>query len=134
MQNAIVKKQSSLIFKSACFTLLILAVSAPARAQTQTWWDLQTSGVVERGTLDEIKAMKNIYIQVVFTRPGTGQITSETEQADIRRNVIEALRSRKDLNVVAVPDKDDFALIAGWEFWQYERSPGEWIQITHLRH
>jgi len=99
------------IFKSACFAVLVLTVSAPAGAQTQSWWDLQTSGVVERGTLDEIKAMKNIYIQVVFSRPGTGQITSETEQADIRRNVIEAFRSRKDLNVVAVPDKADFALL-----------------------
>ena len=111
MQIGNVKKQSSLIFNSACLALLFLAVSTPARAQRQTWWDLQTSGTVERGTLDEIKTMKNIYIQVVFTRPGTGQITSETEQADIRRNVIDAFRSRKDLNVVAVPDKADFALL-----------------------
>jgi len=111
MQIGNVKKQSSLIFNSACLALLFLAVSTPARAQRQTWWDLQTSGTVERGTLDEIKTMKNIYIHVVFTRPGTGQITSETEQADIRRNVIDAFRSRKDLNVVAVPDKADFALL-----------------------
>jgi hypothetical protein len=21
----------------------------------------------------------------------------------------------------------------GWWFWQYERSPGEWVRLTHLR-
>ena len=21
----------------------------------------------------------------------------------------------------------------GWDFWQYERAPGEWLRLTHLR-
>lgn len=23
--------------------------------------------------------------------------------------------------------------VSGWEFWHYERSPGEWVRLTHLR-
>jgi hypothetical protein len=80
-------------------------------AQAQNWWVLPSNGAVERGKLEEIKLKKKVFLNVTFETSGPGQITSSSEQADIRKNVSNAFKDHKDLTVVLNPATADFAVI-----------------------
>jgi hypothetical protein len=99
------------VFRSTCFVSLVLATGLLLRAQAQNWWVLPTTGAVEQGKLSEIKTRRNVYIDVALNRPGLGQVTSATEQADIRKNVVEAFKSQKELSIVTGPERADFVVI-----------------------
>jgi len=91
------------------FFLLILCTTA--WAQSQNWWILPSIGPAERGKLEEIKAMKKVYLNVTFDSSGAGQITNTTEQADIRKNVEDAFKAHKGLSIVSNPLQAEFAVI-----------------------
>jgi hypothetical protein len=99
------------IFTTVCFTLILLAITTTVWAQAQNWWVLPSNGAAERGKLDEIKLKKKVFLNVTFETAGPGQITSTSEQADIRKNVSDAFKGHKDLTVVLNPATADFAVI-----------------------
>jgi hypothetical protein len=99
------------LFTMVCFTLLLLAIAAAVSAQAQNWWVLPSNGAIERGKLEEIKLKKKVFLNVTFETSGPGQITSTSEQADIRKNVSDAFKTHKDLTVVLNPSTADFAVI-----------------------
>jgi len=99
------------VFTMVCFTLLLLAIAAVVSAQAQNWWVLPSNGAIERGKLEEIKLKKKVFLNVTFETSGPGQITSTSEQADIRKNVSDAFKTHKDLIVVLNPATADFAVI-----------------------
>jgi hypothetical protein len=99
------------LFRAICFVSLVLEMAPLVLAQVQNWWVLPLTGAVEHGRLDEIKTKRNVFVDVALNRPGLGQITSTTEQADIRKSVVAAFRSIKELSVVSVPEKADFVVI-----------------------
>ena len=99
------------VFTTVCFILLLLAMATTIWAQAQNWWVLPSNGAVERGKLEEIKLKKKVFLNVTFETSGPGQITSSSEQADIRKNVSDAFKAHKDLTVVLNPATADFAVI-----------------------
>jgi hypothetical protein len=99
------------VFKTICFVALVLSMGPRLRAQDQNWWVLPSTGALEHGQLNEIKTKRNVYIDVALNRPGLGQVTSTTEQADIRRNVVEAFKSHRELSLVTGPERADFVVI-----------------------
>ena len=99
------------IFATVCFTLILLTITMTVWAQAQNWWVLPSNGAAERGKLEEIKLKKKVFLNVTFETSGPGQITSSSEQADIRKNVSDAFRGHKDLTVVLNPATADFAVI-----------------------
>ncbi len=99
------------MFRTVCFVSLVLATGPLVRAQVQNWWVLPSTGAGEQGRLNEIKTKRNVYIDVALNRPGLGQVTSATEQADIRKNVVEAFKSHKELSIVTGPERADFVVI-----------------------
>jgi len=99
------------VFTTVCFTLILLAITGTVWAQAQNWWVLPSNGAVERGKLEEIKLKKKVFLNVTFETSGPGQITSTSEQADIRKSVSDAFKSHKDLTVVLNPATADFAVI-----------------------
>jgi len=99
------------VFTTVCFTFLLLSIATTAWAQAQNWWVLPSNGAVERGKLEEIKLKKKVFLNVTFDTSGPGQITSSSEQADIRKNVSDAFKAHKDLTVVLNPATADFAVI-----------------------
>jgi len=98
-------------FTTVCFTLILMAITTTVWAQAQNWWVLPSNGAVERGKLEEIKLKKKVFLTVTFETAGPGQITSTSEQADIRKNVSDAFKGHKDLTVVLNPAMADFAVI-----------------------
>jgi len=88
-----------------------MAITTTVWAQAQNWWVLPSNGAVERGKLEEIKLKKKVFLNVTFETAGPGQITSTSEQADIRKNVSDAFKGHKDLTVVLNPAMADFAVI-----------------------
>jgi hypothetical protein len=94
-----------------CFTFFLLAITTTVWAQAQNWWVLPSNGAAERGKLEEIKLKKKVFLNVTFETSGPGQITSTSEQADIRKNVSDAFKVHKDLTVVLNPATADFAVI-----------------------
>jgi len=88
-----------------------MAIATTVWAQAQNWWVLPSNGAVERGKLEEIKLKKKVFLNVTFETAGPGQITSSSEQADIRKNVSDAFKGHKDLTVVLNPAMADFAVI-----------------------
>ena len=80
-------------------------------AQSQNWWVLPATGAAERGKLEEIKLKKKVFLNVTFETSGSGQITSSSEQADIRKNVSDAFKAHKSLTVVLNPATADFAVV-----------------------
>jgi len=111
MRYARFGKYSPRVFKTVCFALLLLTTSAAVWAQSQNWWVLPATGPAERGKIDEIKIMKKVYLNVTFESGGPGQITSATEQSDIRKNVADAFKAHKGLTIVSNPLQADFAVI-----------------------
>jgi len=109
MQNAKFGKTSRRVGWVTFFFLLTLGTTA--WAQSQNWWILPASGPAERGKLDEIKTMKKVFLNVTFDNSGAGQITSATEQADIRKNVEDAFKAHKGLSIVSNPLQAEFAVI-----------------------
>ena len=103
--------RSTRTFKTFGFIAIAVAISTPLWAQAQNWWVLPPDGAYEQGRLSEIKTKHRVYVDVVLSRPGLGQITSSTQQADVRKNVVEAFRSHKDLSVVLNPESADFAVV-----------------------
>ena len=99
------------IFTTVCFTLFLLAITTIVWAQAQNWWVLPANGAAERGKMEEIKLKKKVFLNVTFETSGPGQITSTSEQADIRKNVSDAFKAHKDLTVVLNPATADFAVI-----------------------
>jgi hypothetical protein len=99
------------VFKTICFVSLVLLMEPWSRAQAQNWWVLPSTGAVEQGRLNEIKAKRNVYIDVGLNRPGLGQVTSTTEQADVRKNVVDAFKSQKELSIVTGPERADYVVI-----------------------
>jgi len=91
--------------------LIVVAWSPMVRAQVQNWWVLPSGGDAELGRLSELRTKRSVYVDVVLNKPGLGQITSATEQADIRKSVVEAFKSHKDLSVVTGPERADFAVL-----------------------
>jgi len=61
--------------------------------------------------MEEIKLKKKVFLNVTFETSGPGQITSTSEQADIRKNVSDAFKAHKDLTVVLNPATADFAVV-----------------------
>jgi hypothetical protein len=105
------REHSPRVFTTVCFTLLLMAITTTVWAQAQNWWVLPSNGAVERGKLEEIKLKKKVFLNVTFETSGPGQITSSSEQADIRKNVSDAFKGHKDLTVVLNPATADFAVI-----------------------
>ena len=105
------REYSTRIFTTVCFILFLLTVTATIWAQAQNWWVLPSNGAAERGKLEEIKLKKKVFLTVTFETSGPGQITSTSEQADIRKNVSDAFKGHKDLTVVLNPATADFAVI-----------------------
>jgi hypothetical protein len=105
------REYSPRIFTTVCFTLFLLAITTTVWAQAQNWWVLPSNGAVERGKLEEIKLKKKVFLNVTFETSGPGQITSTSEQGDIRKNVSDAFKGHKDLTVVLNPATADFAVI-----------------------
>jgi hypothetical protein len=99
------------VFTTVCLTLILLAITTTVWAQAQNWWVLPASGAAERGKMEEIKLKKKVFLNVTFETSGPGQITSTSEQADIRKNVSDAFKAHKDLTVVLNPGTADFAVI-----------------------
>jgi len=99
------------VFTTVCFTLLLLAMTTSVWAQAQNWWVLPSTGAAERGKMEEIKLKKKVFLNVTFETSGPGQISSSSEQADIRKNVSDAFKAHKDLTVVLNPATADFAVI-----------------------
>jgi len=102
---------SALTCKAVGFILIVVAISAPVWAQVQNWWVLPSNGAAEQGKLTELKTKKRVYVDVVLNRPGIGQISSTTQQADVRKNVVDAFKSQKELSVVLSPENAEFALL-----------------------
>jgi hypothetical protein len=111
MRNGKIRKNFPRVFKTVSFTLLLLAITTSVWAQAQNWWVLPSNGAVERGKLEEIKLKKKVFLNVTFETSGPGQITSTSEQSDIRKNVSDAFKGHKDLTVVLNPATADFAVI-----------------------
>jgi hypothetical protein len=111
MRNGKIRKNFPRVFKTVSFTLLLLAITTSIWAQAQNWWVLPSNGAVERGKLEEIKLKKKVFLNVTFETSGPGQITSTSEQSDIRKNVSDAFKGHKDLTVVLNPATADFAVI-----------------------
>jgi hypothetical protein len=105
------REYSRPFFTTVFFTLLLMAITTTVWAQAQNWWVLPSNGAIERGKLDEIKLKKKVFLNVTFETAGPGQITSTSEQADIRKNVSDAFKGHKDLTVVLNPAMADFAVI-----------------------
>lgn len=105
------REYSPRIFTTVCCALFLLTGTATFWAQAQNWWVLPTNGAAERGKLEEIKLKKKVFLNVTFETSGPGQITSTSEQADIRKNVSDAFKGHKDLTVVLNPATADFAVI-----------------------
>ena len=106
-----VREYSPRVFTTVCFTLLLLALTTSVWAQAQNWWVLPANGAAERGKMEEIKLKKKVFLNVTFETSGPGQITSTSEQADIRKNVSDAFKAHKDLTVVLNPATADFAVV-----------------------
>jgi len=96
---------------TVCFTLILLVSSTAVWAQAQNWWILSAQGAAERGKIDEIKTKKKVYVNVTFDSSGPGQITSNVEQADIRKSVLEGFKAHKDLTVVSSAATAEFAVV-----------------------
>lgn len=105
------REYSPRVFTTVCFTLLLLAMITTVLAQAQNWWVLPSNGAAERGKLEEIKLKKKVFLNVTFETSGPGQITSSSEQADIRKNVSDAFKAHKGLTVVLNPATADFAVV-----------------------
>jgi len=99
------------VFQTICLFLLFFNSGPQVLAQVQNWWVLPSTGAVEQGRLNEIETKRNVYIDVELKRPGLGLITSTTEQADVRKNVVDAFRSSRELTVVTGPERADFVVI-----------------------
>ena len=106
-----VEKNHVRVFKSIGLLLLVIAWSPMVRAQVQNWWALPSGGDAELGRLSELRTKRSVYVDVALNRPGLGQITSATEQADIRKSIVDAFKSHKDLSVVTGPERADFAVL-----------------------
>ena len=104
---------SAMALKTIGSIVLSAAICTPlwAWSQAQNWWVLPSTGASEQGRLSEIKTKHRVYIDVALSRPGLGQITSSTQQADVRRNVVDAFKSHKDLSVVLNPESAEFAVV-----------------------
>src|SRR6187399_1636804 len=100
MRNGNLRENFPRVFTPVCFTLLLLSITCLASAQAQNWWVLPSTGAAERGKMEEIKLKKKVFLNVTFETSGPGQITSTSEQADIRKNVSEAFKAHKGLTVV----------------------------------
>jgi len=111
MRISTLRKYSPRVSTSVCFTLLLLVTTTSVWAQAQNWWVLPASGAAERGKMEEIKLKKKVFLNVTFETSGPGQITSTSEQADIRKNVSDAFKAHKGLTVVLNPATADFAVI-----------------------
>src|SRR6187399_3277785 len=111
MRNDRLRKHSPRVLTMICFTLLLLVMTTSVWAQAQNWWVLPATGAAERGKLEEIKLKKKVFLNVTFETSGPGQITSSSEQADIRKNVSEAFKAHKGLTVVLNPSTADFAVV-----------------------
>src|SRR4051812_46118884 len=105
------REYSRPFFTTVFFTILLMAITTTVWAQAQNWWVLPSNGAIERGKLEEIKLKKKVFLNVTFETAGPGQITSTSEQADIRKNVSDAFKGHKDLTVVLNPAMADFAVI-----------------------
>jgi len=108
MQNAKIGKTSQRV---GWLIFFLLTLGTTVWAQSQNWWILPASGPAERGKLDEIKTMKKVFLNVTFDNSGAGQITSTTEQSDIRKNVEDAFKAHKGLSIVSNPLQAEFAVI-----------------------
>jgi hypothetical protein len=111
MRNGKLRKYPPRVFITVSFTLLLLILATSVWAQAQNWWVLPATGAAERGKMEEIKLKKKVFLNVTFETSGPGQITSTSEQADIRKNVSDAFKAHKDLTVVLNPATADFAVV-----------------------
>jgi len=111
MRNRNLRECFPRAFTTVCFTLLLLSMTTFVWAQAQNWWVLPSTGPSERGKMEEIKLKKKAFLTVTFETAGPGQITSTSEQADIRKNITDAFKAHKDLTVVLNPATADFAVI-----------------------
>jgi len=111
MRNGNLREYFPRSFTTVCFTLLLLSMTTFVWAQAQNWWVLPSTGPAERGKMEEIKLKKKAFLNVTFETSGPGQITSTSEQADIRKNVTDAFKAHKDLTVVLNPATADFAVV-----------------------
>ena len=111
MRKDTMRKRSPRVLTAVCFTLFLLVIATSIWAQSQNWWVLPATGAAERGKLEEIKLKKKVFLNVTFETSGPGQITSSSEQADIRKNVSDAFKAHKGLTVVLNPATADFAVV-----------------------
>ena len=101
--------KDSLNFRRAlaavCFTLFALECGGLAVAQNEAlelrnWWSPPVEGARERGKLSELVNKKKVYVMVSFTDSRTITEPSVTQSRDVRRTVLDAIHSHKELEIV----------------------------------
>jgi len=102
-----------LLTQVLCSTLLALAFSDVAAAQTaQNWWTLNVErDLAEKGKLKELLTKKKVYVNVSFSDTRPNSPANSQEQNNVSRAVIEAVAAHKDLQKVTYPEEAEFALL-----------------------
>ena len=113
MHSKVTRQSRGLVTQVLCSTLLALAFSDIAAAQTaQNWWTLNVErDLAEKGKLKELLTKKKVYVNVSFSDTRPNSPANSQEQNNVSRAVIEAVAAHKDLQKVTYPEEAEFALL-----------------------
>ena len=113
MHSKVTPHSRGLLTQVLCSTLLALAFSDIAAAQTgQNWWTLNVErDLAEKGKLKELLTKKKVYVNVSFSDTRPNSPLNSQEQNNVSRAVNEAVAAHKDLQKVTYPEEAEFALL-----------------------
>lgn len=105
------------------------------REELATILGKERRAVVGRDSADD-HAVLAPYVPVIRRNRLRARYKGKMIRARVRRDGSITVRGpgRRNFNSPSLAARHVLGRNAnGWEFWQYERSPGEWIQLKHLR-